>query len=87
MPKSDLQVLSVARDRLGDAGAKAIIEALPPVVLSLDLAGNSLSDASASLVGDKLCTAPRLAVSLAQNHISTAVRDLLSREHGARLRV
>lgn len=87
LPKSQLMVLSVARSQLGDAGAQVVLDALPPHFMSLDLAGNSIGDQMSSKVGDVLYKFPKMAVSLAQNPISPAFREVLSQEHGRRLRV
>lgn len=87
LPKSALAALSVARGRLGDAGAQAILRALPNTIVSLDLAGNGLTDSTASLVGEVLYRIPEMAVSLAQNSLSPVLKGLLTEEHGARLRV
>ncbi|CAE8615962.1 unnamed protein product, partial [Polarella glacialis] len=87
LPKSCLQVLSLARGNIGDSGAEAILNALPKTLASLDLAGNGLSDVSGSAVGDAFYRMPQLAVSLAQNHLSPALRLILTEEHGTRLRV
>lgn len=87
LPKSNLQVLSVARNQLGNEGAEVILKALPSCLISLDLAGNELTDSTANAVGEMFYNMPRLAVSLAQNSISPTIRMLLTEEHGTRLRV
>eukprot|EP00931_Biecheleriopsis_adriatica_P091040 TRINITY_DN64950_c0_g1_i1.p1 TRINITY_DN64950_c0_g1~~TRINITY_DN64950_c0_g1_i1.p1 ORF type:complete len:665 (-),score=92.32 TRINITY_DN64950_c0_g1_i1:56-2050(-) len=87
LPKSNLQVLSVARGGLTDVDAELILMALPNTIVSLDLAGNELSDLTGSRVGDAFYSKPQLAVSLAQNHLTPAIRMLLQEEHGTRLRL
>lgn len=87
LPKSALGVLSVARGDVTDAGAQAILDALPACMMSLDLAGNGLSDMTASVVGETFYRLPQVAVSLAQNNVSPTLRSLLAEEHGTRLRL
>lgn len=87
LPKSSLTMLSLARGSLRDSDAEAVLRALPNTVLSLDLAGNELSDLTGSLVGEVFYEKPKLAVSLAQNYLTPTVRMLLQEEHGTRLRV
>jgi len=87
LPKSELAFLSIAHGDLGDAGAKVVLDAVPLGLASLDLAGNDLTDASANPVADALYRVPGLAVSVAQNQLSSSMRALLSDEHGGRIRV
>mmetsp|Transcript_126788 Transcript_126788/g.253504 ORF Transcript_126788/g.253504 Transcript_126788/m.253504 type:complete len:636 (+) Transcript_126788:45-1952(+) len=87
LPKSELAFLSLARGDVGDTGAKAVLDTAPLGLASLDLAGNNLTDASASPVADALYRVPGLAVSIAYNQLSSSMRALLSDEHGGRIRV
>jgi len=87
LPKSALMALSVARGRLGDGGAEAIVRALPRSCQSLDLSGNGLSDISATAVAEAFYRIPQLAVSLANNHLTIGLRTILHEEHGSRLRL
>lgn len=87
LPKSAVTALSVARDAIGGNGAQALLAALPPCLVSLDLAGNGLSDVVASTVSEMLYKFPQLTVSVAQNRITPPLRELLQQEHGGRLRV
>merc|ERR1712039_461910 len=87
LPSSAISVLSLAADCLGDAGAISILEALPIGFLSLDLAGNGISDAVASVMGPTLQRMPSLSVSLAQNELSMGLKAMLREDFGQRLRV
>merc|ERR1712032_753806 len=87
LPKSALAALSLAHNQVGDEAAQAIIRALPPSAVSLDLAGNTLTDSSAAMVAEAFYRIPGLAVSLSQNKLSSGLRILLHEEHGSRLRL
>lgn len=87
LPRSGAMALSVARGQIGDGGMARIMEALPPTLMSLDLAGNGLGDEAAILAGCAMRKMPTLSVSLAQNEISMHVRGMLREELGSRLRV
>lgn len=87
LPASALGTLSVARNGILKEGAEAIIEALPACMTSLDLAGNQLPDKVASMVGQLFWRNPYIAVSVAQNPINPVLRQLLTEEHGQRLRI
>jgi len=87
LPKSALQVLSVARGELQDSHAEAILLSVPNTMVSLDLAGNELGDLTGQNVGETFYNKPQLAVSLAQNYLTPTIKMLLAEEHGTRLRV
>lgn len=87
LPRSSLMFLSLARGRIDDYGCAAITKALPRTIQSIDLSGNDLTDRSAQEVAEALCTIPHLAVSLANNHLSIGLRQILHEEHGQRLRL
>lgn len=87
LPCSGVSALSLARGDLGDAGAAYVLDALPPGFLSLDLAGNGISDALVPAVGQACRRMPLLNLSLAQNELSPYFRERLREAHGQRLRV
>lgn len=87
LPRSAVSALCLARGQLGDHGAAMVLEGVPPGLVALDLAGNHLTDDLGILVGRSLGRLPSLSVSLAQNELSSRLKDILREEHGARLRV
>lgn len=87
LPQSAIVTLSLARGEMTDVAAMALFIALPPTVEALDLTGNLLSDDAGTAIGDMLHKKPKLAVSLAQNRVSSMMQTLLQEEHGARLRM
>eukprot|EP00747_Dinoflagellata_sp_TGD_P181519 gnl/TRDRNA2_/TRDRNA2_35381_c0_seq1.p1 gnl/TRDRNA2_/TRDRNA2_35381_c0~~gnl/TRDRNA2_/TRDRNA2_35381_c0_seq1.p1 ORF type:complete len:621 (+),score=92.24 gnl/TRDRNA2_/TRDRNA2_35381_c0_seq1:106-1968(+) len=87
LPASNLVALSLARDLVGNEGGVEIVKALPPCLMSLDLSDNGLGDRVANAVGEAFYKSADLSVALGQNPISPGLRDLLSAEHGKRLRL
>eukprot|EP00927_Polykrikos_kofoidii_P066122 TRINITY_DN61779_c0_g1_i1.p1 TRINITY_DN61779_c0_g1~~TRINITY_DN61779_c0_g1_i1.p1 ORF type:complete len:721 (+),score=120.54 TRINITY_DN61779_c0_g1_i1:51-2213(+) len=84
---SAVTTLSVARCEIRDKTAQMLLEAMPETATALDLAGNLLTNDLGDAVGNVLHKRPKLAVSLAQNLVTPALRQLLQDEHGARLRL
>lgn len=86
LPGSAIVTLCLARGAITDGVAAVLLGSLPVTARAMDLAGNQLTDSAAIVAASTLSLRPQLAISVAQNQLSSAMQQLLQEEHGTRMR-